>query len=427
MMPFLRCPRFAGDNFLQNCADNVRQMRAPDSGLPVKRIQAALADLDFPVGPDGLDGAFGKHTGDAVAAYKKNRKISPHDPVVGPGTMGRLDAELFFDPPEMDPTFRQFSPLVVTLRVEPFVGIELANFIDAPVDSWRRDIGQFALTVLNSRQLLGIVAASRAEDLRKPFIEDAAPMQTQLDGKQVNADQYFTNNTKGGGPGHHAVTVEFTHRSGAIHTFMLIKDKVILGKAATLHPLPDGTMQKAPETIQDVLAHELTHVRNNALAVALRSSPNDDPASFSDPDTSQRLSTPLEPTAGVMADYVDELVANHVEWVVRKEVEGAAAAIPALAPNQLAAAFHFWFQRPEQFPDNGYMLTINHQSDAQQFRQLDRWIRRAAAFTFTGLASEQARTQALVRAAAAFCADQAVTPTALPEPDGMHPLLHDFH
>jgi hypothetical protein len=72
------------------------------------------------------------------------------------------------------------------------------------------------------------------------------------------------------------------------------------------------------------------------------------------------------------------------------------------------------------------MLTINHQSDAQQFRQLDRWIRRAAAFTFTGLESEQARTQALVRAAAAFCADQVLTPTTLPEPDGMHPLLHDF-
>jgi peptidoglycan hydrolase-like protein with peptidoglycan-binding domain len=422
----LRCPRFAGDPFLQDCADNVRQMRAPDNGLAVKRIQAALVDLDIPVGPKGLDGAFGPATSAAVTAYKTDRGLSPHDPVVGPGTMGKLDAELFFDPPEVDPTFREFSPLVVTRRVEPFVGIELASFIGAPLDSWRHDIGRFALTVLNSRELLGIVAGSRAEDLRTPFLEDAAPMQPLPNGTQINANDFFTNNTTEADRRQHGVTVEFTHRSGVIHNFMLVADEVIMGKAVTRHPLPDGTQQTAPESIQDVLAHELTHVRNRAFVVALRSSPDDEPASFADPGASQAVSTPANPTAGVMATYVDELVADHVEWVVRKEVEGAAAAIPALAPNQLAAAFRFWFQRPERFGDNSYMATINAQGDAQQFRQLDMWMRRAAPLTFTGLASEQARTQALVRAAAAFCADQSVNPTALPEPDGTHPLLRDF-
>jgi len=425
-MPFLSCPRFAGDPFLQQCADNVRQMRAPDGGLAVKRVQAALVDLDFSVGPDGLDGAFGPNTAKAVTAYKTDRGLSPHDPVVGPGTMGRLDAELFFDPPELDPTFREYSPLVVSRRVEPFVGIELAGFIGAPLDSWRHELGLFALTVLNSRELLGIVAGSRAEDLREPFIEDAAPMQSLPNGTQMNANDFFTNNTTAAGLPAHGVTIEFTHRSGLIHTFMLVNDKVILGKAVTFRPLPDGTFQTAPESIQDVLAHELTHVRNRALVETLRSSPNDDPTSFADPSASQAMSTPVNSTAAVMSTYVDELVADHVEWVVRKEVEGAAAAIPALAPNQLASAFRFWFQRPNRFADNGYMLTINHQSDAQQFRQLDLWMRRAAALTFTGLASEQARTQALVRGAAAFCAGQAVTPTDLPGPDGTHPLLRDF-
>jgi hypothetical protein len=426
-MPFLRCPRFAGDNFLQNCADNVRQMRAGDSGLPVMRIQAALADLDFPVGPDGLDGAFGTHTGDAVAAYKKDRKISPHDPVVGPLTMARLDAELFFAPPERDPTFREFSPLVATGRLEPFVGIELASFIGAPLDSWRHDIGRFALTVLNSRELLGIVASSRAEDLRTPYIKDAAHMQKNDDGTPINADDYFTTHTNEQDRRQNGVTVKYTHSSGVTHSFMLVSDKVIMGKGVTGHRLPDGTVQTAPESIQDVLAHELTHVRNLAFIEALQSSPDDEPASFADPDTAQRLSRPGNRTAEVMGTYVDEVVANHVEWVVQKEVEGAAAAIRALAPNQLAAAFRFWFQRPGNFFDNGYMAAINNQGDAQQFRQLDRWIRRAAPLTFTGFASEQARTQALVRAAAAFCADQVVTPTILPEPDGMHPLLRDFH
>ena len=37
-------------------------------------------------------------------------------------------------------------------------------------------------------------------------------------------------------------------------------------------------------------------------------------------------------TADVMATYIDELVADHVEWVVRKEVEGAAAGDPSLGP-----------------------------------------------------------------------------------------------
>ena len=39
-----------------------------------------------------------------------------------------------------------------------------------------------------------------------------------------------------------------------------------------------------------------------------------------------------------------------------------------------------------------------------KFRQIDLWMRRAAQLPFTGLAPERARTQALFRAAAAFCA-----------------------
>lgn len=422
-MPFLKCPRFAGDPFLQDCADNVRQMRAPDQGLAVKRVQAALVDVRLSVGEKGLDGAFGPDTGKAVTAYKTDRGLSPNDPVVGPGTMGTLDAELFFDPPELDPTFREFSPLVVSRRLEPFVGIELAAFIGAPLDSWRHDIGTFVLTVLNSRELLGIVAGSRAEDLRAPFLADAAPMQPLPNGTRVNANDFFTNNTTELDRRQHGVTVDFAHRSGATHQFMLVGDDVILGKAATRQ---GGTLKTAPETLQDVLAHELTHVRHRALVEALRTSPNDAPDSFVDPVNAAGVSTPANPSAGVMATYVDELVADHVEWVVRKEVEGTPAAIPALAPNQLAAAFRFWFLHPGRFGDNGYMANISAQGDAQQFRQIDLWMRRAAQLPFTGLASERVRTQALFRAAAAFCAGQAANPTALPEPDGTHPLPRDF-
>ena len=134
--------------------------------------------------------------------------------------MGNLDAELFFDPPELDPTFREFSPLVVSRRVEPFVGIELASVHRRAAGLVARTRSAlFALRVLNSRELLGIVAGSRAEDLRAPFIEDAAPMQPLPNGKQINANDFFTNNTTEARPARqHGVTVEFTHRSGVIHT-----------------------------------------------------------------------------------------------------------------------------------------------------------------------------------------------------------------
>src|SRR5262249_33813323 len=152
------------------------------------------------------------------------------------------------------------------------------------------------------------------------------------DGTQVNSNDFFTDNTTELDRRQHGVTVDFAHRSGVTHQFMLVGDDVILGKAVTRQA---GTGRTAPETLQDVLAHELAHVRHLALVEALRTSPNAAPDSFADPRAAAVLSTAVKPTAGVMARYIDELVADHVEWVVRKEVEGTPAAIPALAPNQL--------------------------------------------------------------------------------------------
>ena len=156
--------------------------------------------------------------------------------------MGNLDAELFFDPPELDPTFREFSPLVVSRRVEPFVGIELASVHRRAAGLLARTRSAlFALRVLNSRELLGIVAGSRAEDLRAPFIEDAAPMQPLPNGKQINANDFFTNNTTEARPARprRDRRVHAPQR-GDPHQFMLVSDEVILGKAVTRHPWPDG-------------------------------------------------------------------------------------------------------------------------------------------------------------------------------------------
>jgi hypothetical protein len=76
----------------------------------------------------------------------------------------------------------------------------------------------------------------------------------------------------------------------------------------------------------------------------------------------------------------------------------------------------------------GYIDGINAQGDTVRFPQLDRWLRRCAAFSFSDDPSEETRTRALFTGAAAFCADQLVNPvTDLPETLGLRPLPQDFH
>lgn len=417
----LRCPRFSGDPILEACLDGTHRMLAPETGLPVKRVQAALNDLGFSVGQSGADGTFGNDTGTAVSSYKVSKGLAPSDPVVGPGTMQALDDDLFFDPPTLDPTFREFSPSVVAHRVEPFVGLELAAFIGAPgppLNSWRHVIGLFALANLNSGQLLGIVANSRAEDLRAPFLAAAAPVQSG----GMSANDFFTQ--QAGPPLGLGTTITFAGQSGATQAFILIDDNVILGRAAITR---SSTGQKAPEVPQDTVAHELTHVRNLAIAQALLATADTDNTAYADTALAQAQSATGSPTARVLREFADEITARYVGWVVRKEVEGNPAAIPALAADQLAAAARFYFVDTLLFDSNGYVPGINAQGDAISFAQLDRWLRTCAAFSFTDDGAEEARTKALFNAAAAICADPATTAAGLPAPDGLSPLPQDFH
>jgi hypothetical protein len=88
----LRATRFAGDPVLEACLGGTHRMMAPEEGIAVVKVQAALIDLGFALPMFGADGKFGDETGQAVTAFKTREQLSPNDPVVGPGTMGRLDA-----------------------------------------------------------------------------------------------------------------------------------------------------------------------------------------------------------------------------------------------------------------------------------------------------------------------------------------------
>jgi hypothetical protein len=404
---------------LEACLAGQHRMLSGEDGLPVMRVQAALVDLGRDVGPKGADGIFGNDTGTAVSAYKVAKGLQPSDPVVGPGTAQALDDDFFVDPPTLDPTFKEFSPAVVDHRVEPFVALVLAALIDTPLNSWRHMLGFFALSNLNSGGLLGIVARSRIADLRAPFLAVAAPAQAG----GVSAEDFFNALTT---PDDSlGLTVAFDAEDGSRRSLILIKDEVILGRESIVRTSTGG---RAVVTLQGVVVHELTHARNLANQQLLLTAQDTDAAIYADTALAQARSATGAQTVQVLRAFVEEICARHVHWVVLKEVAGDPNAPRFLPPDKLAEATRFYFEEVNRiFDSNGYIAGINAQGQAKGFHQMDLWLQRCAAYSFTDDPAEEARTQALFRDAAAVCANDAVNlPLDFPEADGLFPLPVDF-
>jgi Putative peptidoglycan binding domain len=89
----LESARFIGDPVLEACLAGRHRMLRPQQGPAVRKVQQALLDLGYDLGPRRDDGLFGRDTGAAVTLFKTRREIVPNDPVVGPKTMAALDAE----------------------------------------------------------------------------------------------------------------------------------------------------------------------------------------------------------------------------------------------------------------------------------------------------------------------------------------------
>jgi peptidoglycan hydrolase-like protein with peptidoglycan-binding domain len=109
----LTSPRFQGEPLLEACFEDRARMtvgdRDTDTNQPVSKVQRALADLGFDLGPsglnrDGVDGVYGPKTAAAVRAFKQREELGFEQfGDVGPGTMRRLD-QLFPPQPTPDPT-----------------------------------------------------------------------------------------------------------------------------------------------------------------------------------------------------------------------------------------------------------------------------------------------------------------------------------
>lgn len=415
----LRSARLTGDPVLENCLDGNFRMLAGQTGLPVFRVQSALLDLGRSIGPAGADGIFGADTGAAITAYKTEKRLIPNDPVVGPGTARALDDDLFRDPAILDPVFAEFSPAVVEHRLEQFVARELAALLRAPLDSWRRMLAQFALQALSSGDLLGIVAQSRAGDLRDRFLAVADPVQP--DG--TDPATFFDDQTVAGALGR---TVIF-RSGGSLRSFIVISDNVILGRA-TILKTSDGT--RAPAPLSGVVVHELTHARNVENIAALEATADTDTSVYADVPLALARSGTGAPTSHVLHSYVAEITARHVHWVVLQEQSGTPGgiAVRGLTPEQLASAALFYFTEVLSIYDsNGYGAGINAQGDAMRFPQLDLWLRLCAAQSFSSRAADDDLSTQVFIAAAQVCADQLTNPSFdFPEDSGVFPLSQDF-
>ena len=430
----LRGPRFSGDPVLEECFAGRHRMLAPEQGLAVKRVQAALMELGLSVGPQRDDGIFGDDTGAAVSAYKasKDPPLTPTDPVVGPGTSKALDDDLFFDPPSLDPFFGEFAPFLqedhpedpqnpLQHRLEPFAARELLGMLTAPLDSWRRMLAASALSMLGSGLLLGIVAKSRVIDLRPAFdrIADAE----QFGGG--SAAQLFDDSFVTSDP---AQTVPFLS-GGELRSFIWIDDSVLLGRGS-IEKTEDHT--HAPVTLLGALAHELTHARNLAMTQILQDTLDTDTDVYVDTALAQTSSaTGGDATASVLRRFVNEIVARHVHWIVLQELGGTPGgiAVRSLAPEDLAAAVNFYFvEFFSLFRDNGYIAGINMQGDASRFPQLELWSNLCARELFSDDAGEDEQATLLFRAVAQFFAAQQIDSTVdFPRENGLYPLATDFH
>lgn len=99
----LQSERFLGDAVLEACLAGAHRMMFGEQGEAVRKVQQALIDLGYSI-PDGATGGFFAQTSAAVVHFKSVHSLVPTDPVIGPGTMAALDADIIaFDEGQAPP------------------------------------------------------------------------------------------------------------------------------------------------------------------------------------------------------------------------------------------------------------------------------------------------------------------------------------
>jgi hypothetical protein len=215
---------------------------------------------------------------------------------------------------------------------------------------------------------------------------------------------------------------------GQPRAFIVIPDRVILGRGVITRR-SDNT--HAPAPLLGTICHELTHARNLANIQALVATPDTDTNAYADTALAQALSATGKPTSEVLHNYVAELTARHVHWIINKELDGipGGMAVLGLPANKLVSAALLYFVELRSIYDsNGYGAGINAQGDAVRFPQLALWLSLCANQSFSDLPADDNQSKLAFQAAADFCADPVANSTLdFAEEDGVFPLIQDFH
>ena len=107
----LSSPRFAGDEKLEGCYDDETRLNNGDKGESVRKVQQALIELGYDLGPRGSDAVYGQRTSNAVKAFKRDERLGFEQVGdVGPGTMTRLNS--IFGAP-IEPSVPPEEPVIV--------------------------------------------------------------------------------------------------------------------------------------------------------------------------------------------------------------------------------------------------------------------------------------------------------------------------
>jgi hypothetical protein len=103
-----------------------RRIQAPEQSESVSRIQEALVLLGYDLPASGVDGVFGNETASAVSAFKARKGLQPTDPVIGVGTITKLDLEIAYI--ENVPNILDLTSVDdITLSNDPLFGGTLAS------------------------------------------------------------------------------------------------------------------------------------------------------------------------------------------------------------------------------------------------------------------------------------------------------------
>ncbi len=319
------------------------------------------------------DGAYGPATFHAVKQFQSTHNIQATG-IVRQGTWTELNKEPITAIDQGKPIDRDPAELPLSdLPVGKFAGAVSAGFMDHDIAALLNDVqntvprGGFALSAvnyaleqLNNGEMIGLVSASRIGTLRQrtPFTFHSTIADVEKNGVVVN--------------GIVRKAMQITRVINGEQRGMIVVNDVDLAEARAA-----GTTE-ARRLMQQVLLHEITHQRNREEVQVNLTTPIT-PEEYVDVPEALRLQEfgKPRPTTQIRAGVIEELTAQHIEFLVKQERIEAEGGIPdPLLPGEFFnAAVDFAKNNKDRIGDNGYLAKLIETDEALFRKQIAIWMR----------------------------------------------------